>query len=227
LTCSEAIQERATQAVLDFGGVPVQQPLIQLVPVEFPNIGKFDWLIVTSPSSVRCLLSQVDDLRTLPKILCCGSGTAKALAEFHIQADAIPDGKFNTDGVLAAAQKQIPTNAKILRVRSDRAGGALAEKLRETFAHVEDVVICRNEKVVCDMPDCDAVLFASVSAVESFIEQFGADALSGKEVAAIGKLDAAELEKHGVQNVVSPKQSTVEGAVEALAVSNVWKEFSK
>jgi len=105
LTCSAAIQERAAQAVLDFGGVPVQQPLIELVPEVFPNLGKMDWLIVTSPSAVRCLISQLDDLRELPKILCCGTGTAKALNEFRIQADAMPEGEFNSKGVLAAAKK--------------------------------------------------------------------------------------------------------------------------
>ncbi len=257
LTCSAAIQERAAQSVLDFGGVPVQQPLIELVPLNDQKgtarserlalpagsnfsggatppaepsrrdqfVSTFDWLIVTSPSAVRCLISQLDDLRALPKILCCGIGTAKALEAFRIQADAMPEGEFNTQGVLEAAQKHIPTDAKILRVRSDRAGETLSDKLRETFDHVEDVVICRNQKVACEMPECDAVFFASVSAVESFADQFGVEKLTGKEIVVIGKMDAAALQQHGVENVVAPKQSTVEGAVEALAVSNVRKEF--
>ncbi len=250
LTCSAAIQERAAQAVLDFGGGPIQQPLIELVPTIKKNPhgwqsrptdqdqGRplhpwdgsairginlyFDWLIVTSPSAVRCLISQLDDLRSLPKILCCGIGTAKALAKFRIQADAMPEGEFNTAGVLSAAKKHISKDARILRIRSDRAGETLSDKLRETFDHVEDFIICRNEKVVCEMPECDAVFFASVSAVESFAEQFGVEKLAGKEVVVIGKMDAAALQKHGVNNVVAPKQSTVEGAVEALAVDTVW-----
>jgi len=258
LTCSAAIQERSAQAILDFGGVPVQQPLIELIPVRpvseraarserialpagakfsggatppaEPNrmdqfINAFDWLIVTSPSAVRCLMKQLDDLRTLPKILCCGIGTAKALSEFRIQADAMPEGEFNTQGVLEAARKHIPKDSNILRVRSDRAGETLSSTLRETFAQVEDVVICRNCSVSCEMPACDAVFFASVSAVESFVEQFGIEKLAGKELVVIGKMDAAALQKHGVTTVVSPKQSTVEAAVEALAASSVWKEM--
>ena len=137
----------------------------------------------------------------------------------------MPEGEFTTAGVLEAAQKHIPTDARILRIRSDRAGETLSEKLRETFDSLEDVVICRNEKVVCKMPVYDAVFFASVSAVESFAEQFGVETLNGKEIVVIGKMDAAALQKYGVENVVAPKQSTVEGAVEALAVSNVRKEF--
>jgi len=225
LTCSSAIQERAAQAVFDFGGVPIQQPLIELVPEVCPRLGLFDWLIVTSPSAVRCLMEQLDDFRVLPKVLCCGIGTAKALSEFRVQPNAMPEGEFNTQGVLEAAQKQILKGARILRVCSDRAGETLSEKLRETFAQVEDCVICRNRAVVCNMPTCDVVFFASVSAVESFIKQFGVEKLEGKEVVVIGKMDAAALQKHSVGNIVAPKQSTVEGAVEALAISSVWKEF--
>jgi len=37
------------------------------------------------------------------------------------------------------------------------------------------------------MPECDAVFFASVSAVESFAEQFGVENLNEKEIVVIGK----------------------------------------
>ena len=235
LTCSAAIQERAAQAVLDFGGVPVQKPLIELVP-EALSFGvsaeasakaeNYDWLIVTSPSAVRCLMTQVDDLRALPKILCCGKGTAKTLADFRIQADAMPEGEFNSAGVLEAARKHISPDARILRVRSDRAGEELSNALRETFAQVEDAIICRNRIVRTEVPVCDVVFFASVSAVESFIEQFGVEALEGKQAAVIGTLDAAALKAHGIEQVSAPKRSTVEAAVEALALACVNKELT-
>ena len=139
----------------------------------------------------------------------------------------MPEGEFNAAGVLSAAQKHISNDARILRIRSDRAGETLSSTLRETFDHVEDVVICRNETVVCEIPICDAVFFASVSAVESFAEQFGVEALGGKDIVVIGKMDAAALQKYGVEDVVAPKQSTVEGAVKALAISNVRKEIKR
>lgn len=227
LTCSAAIQERAAQAVFDFGGVPVQQPLIELVSENIKGLVDADWLIVTSPSAVRCLLTQLDDLRALPKILCCGIGTAKALAAFRVRADVMPDGEFNTAGVLAAAKKHIPTDARILRVRSDRAGETLSEELRETFTQVDDAVICRNQIVRTEIPVCDVVFFASVSAVESFMEQFDVEVLEGKQVVVIGTLDAAALQQRGVEQITAPRRSTVEGAVEALATSSVWKEIKR
>lgn len=225
LTCSRDVQPRAAQAVLDFGGVPVQQSLIELVLEKIPDLGNYDWLILTSPSAVRCLLSQQDDLRGLPKILCCGEGTAVALAKFRIRADAMPAGEFNTEGVLRTAQEVIPENARILRLRSDRAGEKLSTELRKTFRCVDDAVICRNQTVRCEMIGCDVVFFASVSAVESFAEQFGVEKLVGKEVVVIGARDAEALRRYGVSNPVAPRRATVEDAVAALATHFVQKEF--
>jgi uroporphyrinogen III methyltransferase/synthase len=227
LTCSSDVQPRAAQAVLDFGGVPVQQPLIELVPEKVPDLGSYDWLILTSPSAVRCLLAQLDDLRGLPKILCCGEGTAAALAKFRIQADAMPSGDFNTEGVLRTAQEIIPQSERILRLRSDRAGEKLSTELCKTFQHVDDVVICRNRLVRCEMPGCDVIFFASVSAVESFVAQFGVEKLEGKEVVVIGARDAEALRRHGVSHPVAPRRATVEDAVAALASYLVQQEFLK
>ncbi|NOU35558.1 MAG: hypothetical protein HOO88_02100 [Kiritimatiellaceae bacterium] len=227
LTCSRDVQPRAALAVLDFGGVPVQQPLIELVPEKVPPLGVYDWLILTSPSAVRCLLAQLDDLRGLPKIICCGEGTAAALRAFRIQTDAMPPGEFNTAGVLRTALEVIPPDARILRLRSDRAGEKLSAELRKTFSRVDDVVICRNQPVRCEMPGCDAVFFASVSAVESFVEQFGVGKLADKTVVVIGARDAEALRCHGVSNLIAPRRATVEDAVAALAEFTVRGEIEK
>ena len=54
---------------------------------------------------------------------------------------------------------------------------------------VDDVVLYDNLPVRRDgmpLPPCDAVFFASASAVESYVGQYGADSLSRKEVHVIG-----------------------------------------
>jgi uroporphyrinogen III methyltransferase/synthase len=226
LTCSRDVQERAAQAVLDHGGIPVQQPLIELVPATVPGLENYDWLILTSPSAVRCLLAQLDDLRRLPKILCCGEGTAAALAVFRVRADAMPEGEFNTAGVLRTALAVIPPAARILRLRSDRAGERLSQELRKSFTSVRDEVICHNRPVRCDLPPCEAIFFASVSGVESFVAQFGIEKLAEKTVAVIGARDAAALRRHGVQDIIAPRRSTVEEAVEALAAHCIQHDLT-
>ncbi|MCC7300973.1 MAG: uroporphyrinogen-III synthase [Verrucomicrobia bacterium] len=227
LTCSNEVQTRAAQAVLDFGGVPVQQPLIKLIPTQFPDIGKYDWIVLTSPSTVRCLMPQIDDLRKLPKLLCCGQGTANSLKEFQLTSDAMPEGDFNTEGLLETARKIIPRDARILRLRSDLAGTVLAEKFRKEFQCVDDFVLCENQNVECDAPECDAVFFASVSAINSYVKQFGIPSLNGKIVVTIGPKDTEAILKAGWQGTpVAPARATVEDAVEALATYMIQEELA-
>jgi uroporphyrinogen III methyltransferase/synthase len=225
LTCSRDVQPRATQAVQDYDGVPVCQPLIELVAEPIPALRDYDWLILTSPSAVRCCLSQVDDVRTLPRILCCGEGTAAALALFRVRPDAMPAGEFSSDGVLRTARESLPTSARICRLRSDRAGPRLSEQFRQTFRAVDDVVVCRNRPVSCEPPDFDAVFFASASAVDSFVTQFGTGALADKDAFVIGARDAAALRKHGVAASVAPRRATVEDAVAAYAAHCVARDL--
>ncbi|MBQ9740868.1 MAG: uroporphyrinogen-III synthase, partial [Kiritimatiellae bacterium] len=66
----------------------------------------------------------------------------------------------------------------------------VAAAMRRMGAKVDDVVLYGNEPVVRDgvpLPKCDAVFFASSSAVEFFVAQYGAKTLSGMEIYVIGE----------------------------------------
>jgi uroporphyrinogen-III synthase len=138
----------------------------------------------------------------------------------------MPEGEFNTAGVLRTALAVIPPAARILRLRSDRAGERLSQELRKSFTSVRDEVICHNRPVRCDLPPCEAIFFASVSGVESFVAQFGIEKLAEKTVAVIGARDAAALRRHGVQDIIAPRRSTVEEAVEALAAHCIQHDLT-
>jgi uroporphyrinogen-III synthase len=77
-------------------------------------------------------------------------------------------------------------------LRSAKAGDEVAEALRAAGAEVEDEVLYDNIPVVRDaakerLPDFDAVFFASASAVEAFLAEYGAETLTGRRVLVIGK----------------------------------------
>ena len=226
LTCSRDIQTRSAQAVRDFGGIPVQEPLIELIAEPMPDLSSYDWIILTSPSAVRCLLNQVGNVRTLPRILCCGVGTAAALALYRLEPDAMPATDFSTEGVFSAALEIIPATARICRLRSDRADNALAERLRRHFAVVDDVVICRNRIRQTVLPLYDAVFLASASAVDSLVEQFGTAPLDNKDIFVIGPQDAGALRHHGVERAITPQRATVEDAVAAYAAHCVMRTIN-
>jgi uroporphyrinogen III methyltransferase/synthase len=224
LTCSEAIQQKAGDLVRDFGGVPIQLPLIHLecrrsFQLHFDHL---DWLAITSPSSVRVLMQLIEDQRidrrTLPKIMVCGRGTGDALAKSGLYADAQPESGFSAEALIELAKKTVASGEKILRVRSDKAGPQLADALRKTGADVEDAIIYDNQRINHEeLPDFDAVFFASASAVHSFIDQWGKTALSGKTICVIGRPTARALEQAGIEPDVIAREATVIGAINSLA----------
>jgi len=227
LTCSEDVQARAAAAIRDFGGIPVPVPLIRLVPVPVQVAwSSYDWLVVTSPAAVRCLLAGLRDLRCLPKILCCGPGTARVLRLAQIDPDAQPVGCFSTDGVLQEAKRLLKKGARVLRVRSDRAGEGLAVALRDAGFAVDDVVISRNEALQVEYPRCDAVLFASSSAVDAYLAQFGKSGLAGTLIGVMGHREAERFAEDGIYDVRIPQTFTLAGAVATMAGQVIEKELA-
>jgi uroporphyrinogen III methyltransferase/synthase len=224
LTCSEAIQEKATAHVRDLGGRPVQLPLIHLQCRQSFQLrfDASDWLVVTSPSSVRALMQLIKDqqidYRSIPKIMVCGRGTADELGQYGLHADAQPESDFSAESLIELAKETVKPGEKVLRIRSDKAGPQLAEAMRNHGAKVEDAVIYDNERIMYDeLPEFDAVFFASASGVESFIEQWGAKALAGKTISVIGKPTTTALEKQNLNPDIIAREATVPGSINALA----------
>jgi uroporphyrinogen III methyltransferase / synthase len=231
LTCSRALMPRAADAVTDFGGVPVQRSLIRMSPLPTPptqvqRIGDYDWVTLTSPSAVRCLLEMLGqagmDVRTLPRILASGPGTLRELRRAGLLPHTEPRTDFGGAAILHTAQKAMQPGDRLLRLRSDEAGPALADALSELGARVDDCVFYRNERVPCDaLPEFDAAIFASSSAVRAFTALWGASALAGKQVAAIGEPTKRMLTREDVESVIIGAEATVAGAVLALAAACV------
>jgi uroporphyrinogen III methyltransferase/synthase len=231
LTCSEALMDQAAQVVHDFGGKPVVRPLIRLesIPQRLQGLEAYDWIALTSPSAVRCfhelMLKEKFDLRRLPKIMSVGSGSARALEKVGLGCDLMPESDFSGKGLLEAAAPVVK-GKKILRLRSQKAGPELPDGLRAAGAEVTDCVLYENQFVkYAEMPEFDAVYFASASAVESFIEQWGADALKNKTVLAIGGPTQAALKFAGLNATVVGEMSTVEKSLYALAVYEINRRF--
>ena len=231
LTCSDVLQPQAKRRVVDAGGIPVSQPLIRLsldsaAGNAIAGCVDVDWLVVTSPSAVRCLLSELHrqtvDLRRLPRILACGPGTLRELNAAGLVPDAVPQRDFGAEGLLSVAGECVQPGERVMRVRSDVAGPALAEALREHGAVVDDVCLYRNEPIACGaLPPFDTIFFASSSAVAAFMAAWGVDALDGKTVLAIGKPTAKALAKAGIADVLLGPEATVESAIACLASNGV------
>lgn len=224
LTCSEAIQQKAVDQVRDFGGQPIQFPLIRLKSRFNATLdcSAYNWLVITSPSSVRSFMEiitrQKIDYRTIPKIMVCGRGTAAEFEEFGIRVDAQPSSNFSAESLKTLAKEILNPGDNVLRLRSDKAGSDVADAIRETGATVNDSIIYDNESITHDeLPDFDAVFFASASGVESFIRQWGVQSLEGKTTVVIGKPTSHALEKHSIKPDIMAQEATIPGAIQSLA----------
>ena len=221
VTCSEALLEKAAQRITDFGGVPILRPLIKLVPCAMTaDTTAYDWIVLTSPSAVQIFMEQAkkNDLRKLPKIMTCGPGSASVLKMFGVQPDLMPPMDYSAEGLAALLKEQNFKGARVLRLRSEKAGSLLADVLRAKGATVVDAMLYENEWIRYDtLPPHDAIFFASASAVESFCGQFAAQGLKGKVLVAIGKPTEAALLAVGFKADVIGDEATVEGAISALA----------
>lgn len=227
LTCSQSLQDKAAGLVSDFGGVPVIRPLIRLVTTSdalerVRRIETYDWVVLTSPSAVRCfadlLRSAETDLRSLPKLVTCGGGTSAELRTLGFRADIAPAADFCGDSLVRTVEGQVKPGLRILRLRSDKAETELAEELRRRGAMVDDCILYHNEPIKYEsMPDFDAVFFASASAVEVFDNQWGLGGLADKTVMAIGNPTLSALKKKDVHVDLVGPEATVESCLRALA----------
>ena len=200
VTCSEAVQERACVAVEDLGGRPVRWPLIELRPVRKfgAEVAEYDAIVLTSPSAARIFFANCTcDLRRLGSFYTCGAGTDEVLRRHGVASDVMPPSDFSAAGLIAEIAKLDLSGKRVLRLRSAKAGGAVARALRKAGARVDDVVLYENlvrapEEAI---PPFDDVFFASASAVEAFIGNYGVRKLRGKGVFVMGGPTRSALPK--------------------------------
>ena len=235
LTASQALQDKAADWVTDYGGIPVCRPLIKLETTtealaRIRHIGAYDWVVLTSPSAVRCfgelLRSAWTDLRSVPKLVTCGGGTSKELWSLGLSANIEPASDFSADSLLKTVAPLVKPGLRILRLRSDKAGPELTQSMRAMGASVDDCVLYHNLPIPhAEKPNFEVAFFASASAVEVYDQQWSAASLKGTFVVAIGKPTLAALKKCGIVADLVPPEATVESSIEALAEYFVRRSF--
>ena len=182
------------------------------------GIGEYEWLVFTSPNGVRGFFDRFferyADIRSVGgvKIACVGPATEKAVRSFHLepdvtaeQADAVALGRKLIDGFNVE-------NQKMLLAAGNLSSAELPRMLIEEGLAIVDVlkVYSTEEKPVSESPEAaefrargaDAIVFASPSAVESFLHQAAslrpaAGARQPKAI-AIGATTADAMKRAGI-----------------------------
>ena len=236
LTCSEELQEIAESEVLRYGGTPIKFPLIKISPSQnaktiLEGIDKFDWIVLTSPSSVNCLFAILKDLdidfRNIPKIIVSGAGVSRILRKYGIIVDAQPENDFSSEALIQLARNVIKPNEKVLRLRSKLAGEKVERSLTRLGALVTDCILYVNEPVSYEIfPEFDYVFFASSSAVKAFLNLWGAENFRNKLIVAIGNPTSKTLYNHGIESHIVSPNTTISDSIKVLAGYAVNKDLN-
>lgn len=216
-------------------------PTIEIVPPADPGplekaaaeVGSYDWLIFTSANGVKAFLERLfargKDGRSLSgvKIGVIGEATARALREWGLQADLVPED-YRAEGLLAALEGEEMAGKRVLLPRAEVVRPVLARGLRERGAAVDEVVAYRTVppktqsaalRSLLEDGRVDAITFTSSSTVRNFYAVFGEETpslLRGVAVASIGPVTSETARELGLTVSIEASTSTVPGLVEAI-----------
>lgn len=227
----------------ELGAEVLELPLIDVVKdvsnerlaEVFPELGSYDWLVFSSPNGVRFFFEEFhrvfDDIRSLGlmRIACVGEGTARAVKERFLRVECQPDtatGEALADALIATGSLD---SAKILVVTGNLNRDVLVRKLEEARGIVDTLPVYRTTKTnLADDPraevfrsqGADAILFASSSAVDSFVAQAAALRLEKDArrplAGSIGPLTSATMKARGVPVDFEAEKPGLSSLVEAL-----------
>jgi uroporphyrinogen-III synthase len=199
------------------------------------ELATYDWLVFTSANGVRFFFDEFlriyDDIRSLGliRIACVGDGTARAVADLHLRIESQPA----VATAEALAEQLVKTDsldhAKLLVITGNLNRDTLVKKLEEARAIVDCLQVYQTEKTDLNghpgaadfrKRGADAVLFASSSSAQSFVDQGfelapgggGKRALAG----SIGPQTSATLKKCGLKVDFEAATPGIDELVEAL-----------
>jgi len=215
------------------GAVPVIAPLINFAPSTDQDTletaladlaaGAFDWVTLTSATTVDVLYAYRAVIPASTKIAAVGETTAAALTAVGYRVDLVPDDDNSAAGMAAQLIALEPAPRRILTLRSEIAKPVLTRRLTEAGHDVRSVVAYRTvgvpvtERIAADVLSgrINAILVTSGSVAEQVHLQFP-DIPESTVVAAIGPRTAKDARKAGLGVNVVARDQTVDGLIDAV-----------
>ncbi len=211
------------------GAQPLVVPLVAFAPPDEPAFeeavdalrgGGFDWLLVTSATTVEALVARGAGVPRGTRVGAVGAATRAALERAGIGVDLVPTSEQSALGLVRA----LPDDpGRVLLPQSDLADAAAAEALAARGARVTAVVAYRTVAVPVDAATradaaggrLDAVLVTSGSVARQVAAQLG-PLPAATLVACLGPRTAAEAEAAGLAVAVVAPERSVTALLDAL-----------
>jgi uroporphyrinogen-III synthase len=199
------------------------------------ELGGYDWIVFTSANGVRFFFEEFyriyDDVRSLGllRFASIGDTTSQAIVQQHIKVECQPKdatAEALADELIATGSLD---SAKVLLVTGNLNRDTLTKKLEEARAIVDRLQVYKTEKTELKNDPAaadfrargaDAILFASSSAVQSFVDQAAALKLAKDAkrplAGSIGPQTSETMKKVGMPIDFEAASPSLDALVEAL-----------
>ncbi len=203
----------------------------------FNSIATYDWATFASPNGVRGFFKEFfkkfADIRCIGpmRIACVGEATAKMLAEFHLASDIVASPQNADTMADAMLEFESLDNRNILCVGGNLSNKAYIKKLEEKggamaeFFEVYKTIHLSpkaDDKIVKDFKKfgADYIVFASSSAVESFVKNAKTFSLekgaAAPKAISIGPSTTESIKKYNIPLAYEAKEASVDGILAVL-----------
>jgi uroporphyrinogen-III synthase len=238
----EQVSELAGR-IASLGAAVIELPLIRVSKAIDPEVlddvlgelGSYDWIVFTSANGVKYFFEEFhrvfDDIRALGvlRIAAVGEATARAISAQHLRVECQPKvatGDALADELIATGSLD---SAKLLVITGNLNRDTLVTKLEEERGIVDTLQVYQTEKTDLSSEPAaedfrargaDAILFASSSAVQSFVDQAGALKLAREAkrplAGSIGPQTSETMKRLGMPVDFEAKTPSLDALVEAL-----------
>ncbi|WP_353113121.1 uroporphyrinogen-III synthase [Microbacterium sp.] len=216
------------------GAVPVVAPLINFAPTTdqetldaaFARLtaGEYDWVTITSATTVDVLFAQRVEIPRGTKIAAVGETTAAALLAVGYEVALVPETDNSAAGMAEQMIALEPEPRRILTLRSEIAKPVLTDLLAQAGHKVDSVVAYRTvgvpvtERIHRDVLNgrINAILITSGSVARQVREQFP-EIPDTTLLAAIGPRTAEDARKAGLPIWAVADKQTVDALIEVVS----------
>lgn len=224
--------DRVAARLREFGGIPVVAPMLNFASSDDPTAlanalyelqdGQFDWIVLTSATTVDVLVSQGIRIPEGTRVAAVGETTAASLALAGYQVDFVPTSDNSARGLV----KEWPAHdvqGRVLVPQSDIAEPTLVAGLAKLGFHAEYVTAYRtvgvpvSSDVVADVASgrIGAVLITSGSVARQVAAQL--TPLPEKTVlVCIGPRTAFDTRAAGLPVHAIAEERTTDALIDAL-----------
>ena len=218
------------------GFEPVYFPVIEIKPVEnnlaleraLAKLNCYEWIVFTSANAVEIVFDQfpASNWNEEVKFAAIGPKTAAALKARNISPDFVPE-EYVAEAILPGLGDLL--GKWVLLPRAEIARKELPEAIFHAGGVPHEITVYKTLPVQPDLDGLtalksgvDVVTFASASSVENFaaiVRKNRLDPLNLPNdplIACIGPITEQAARDEGFQNIVTAKEYTTEGLIEAI-----------